>query len=458
MAHTTTWQFRTIEDGQKAQNPTHREHLKELVESLVRETIQNSLDATLRPAESSGTPVTRVVFTLGQVSKADIQQFTDGLWPHLSAASDILPDGLPIDNPQIPFLSIEDFGTRGLVGDPELFDENLPSPINGDKKNHFYHFWHAVGQSPGEHKRRGSWGVGKVVFSNASAIRSFFGLTKFIGCNDPLLMGECGIRVHQIPGDSGRYEWYGHYAEHVTTHSGRSRPRPVTDTMTLQRFREVFHLSRRDESGLSLVIPFIRREFTVNELARSTIENYFYALAVGRLEVVIRSEATEFELSGATLAAAIAQIRWPAKGGLGEAETRKLLELARWHQQLGIADFVNIKIEGTSLKPEQWPGETLAQTTARYCNGEPVALRVMVRLNRLDGQSSDDSVDVVLQRDDQLRKSNVVHMRAGITLPELREKSGAGVRGLLLVGLDEGSEQGLLDKLLQKSEGPAHRN
>lgn len=456
------WRFREIEDGQKAQNPTHREHLKGVVESLVRETIQNSLDATWRPDESSETPVTKVVFTFGTCTGAEMDAFLSGLMPHLNAAKDILPEGLPTDFSQIPFLTIEDFGTRGLVGDPNLFTENLPTPINGDKKNHFYHFWHAVGQSPGEHKRRGSWGVGKIVFSSASTIRSFFGLTRFHGRSDALLMGEAGLRVHEVTGEVGRYDWYGYFAEHqsIAKAAGTAtRPYPVTDRATVAKFQRSFKLVRRDnEAGLSIVVPFVRKEFNPAELARFTIENYFYAVAAGRLEVTINSDRQHFHLTKDRLAEVIDHLEWPPRSG-GKAEMHKLLDLARWHQQLGAVDLLKLTTSTTcAIDRDQWPGESLKESAARFSVGEPVALRIVVPVKEIASERREDSLDLVLQRDDTLRKGNVIHMRAGLTIPDLRDKSGPGVRGLLMVGVDDRVEQGPLEKLLQKAEGPAHRN
>ena len=452
------WRFRKIEDGQKAQNPTHREHLKGVVESLVREAIQNSLDATSRSAGGAPDPVTKVVFTFGSCAGPEAAPFFSGLLPHLKAVTDILPEGLP-DTGNIPFLTIEDFGTRGLVGDPELFAENLPTPINGDKKNHFYHFWHAVGQSPGEHKRRGSWGVGKIVFSNASAIRSFFGLTRFEGGASPYLMGEAGLRVHEMSEASGRYDWYGYFAEHKVL-SSSSAPYPVADTATISKFQRLFKLGRREnDTGLSIVVPFYRREFKPMELARFAIENYFYAIAARRLEVSVISEHQSFHLTADRLDDVVDSLEWPAKATAAKGEMRKLLGLARWHQQLGDADLLklNASVE-YAINPDHWPDDSLKQSAARFSANEPVALRVVVPVKEIGGERHEESLDLVLQRDDALRKGNVVHMRAGLTLPDLRDKSGPGVRGLLLIGADDRTESGPLEKLLQKAEGPAHRN
>ena len=135
-----------MEDGQKYVEPTHREHLATggLVEPLVREAIQNSLDATLDGK------VTKVVFTLGQAEAPEVRPYLKTLRPHLEAITRSLPEGIPDANESIRFLAIEDYNTRGLEG-----DSTVHKPLNSDgSKNHFFRFWHQVGQSSGDFKRR----------------------------------------------------------------------------------------------------------------------------------------------------------------------------------------------------------------------------------------------------------------------------------------------------------------
>ena len=90
-------------------------------DSLVREVIQNSLDARL-----PGQGTIRVRFTFGEDGNSD-GKYYDGLISHLKSC-DLLPpkyhsmqESLPSMQEAIPFLTIEDFGTSGLDGptDPD---------------------------------------------------------------------------------------------------------------------------------------------------------------------------------------------------------------------------------------------------------------------------------------------------------------------------------------------------
>lgn len=164
MSQTPTWRFRPMEEDQKHVEPTHREHLAPggAVEPLVREAIQNSLDVT-----NEGQP-TKVVFTIGDADAAHARPYFEALRPHLEAIRRSLPEGVPQADEPVRFLTVEDYNTSGLKGDANCRNEMNPD----GSKNHFFRFWHRVGPA-NDVKRRGSWGVGKVVFSNASRIRTF---------------------------------------------------------------------------------------------------------------------------------------------------------------------------------------------------------------------------------------------------------------------------------------------
>ena len=95
-----------------------------------------------------------------------------------------------LDLRQPSFLTIEDFGTTGLIGSYETRDDQ-----------NFNDFWRRVGRSHKASNKGGSWGLGKLVFPVSSDIRTFFGLT--VRHDDPgrsLLMGQAILAGHKIDG------------------------------------------------------------------------------------------------------------------------------------------------------------------------------------------------------------------------------------------------------------------
>jgi hypothetical protein len=445
MPQEPTWRFREMEEDQKHVEPTHREHLAPggAVEPLVREAIQNSLDVTL-----DGQP-TKVAFTLGCANAANAAQYFHGLRPHLEAIRRSLPEGVPPSEDGVRFLAIEDYNTTGLKGDADMRDES-----NQDgSKNHFFRFWHRVGPAK-EFKRRGSWGVGKVAFSNASRIRTFFGLTLRSGDSSPLLMGEAGLIIHKLNGSV--YDWYGYYANHEYR-GNRRRLLPVRNSV-VSHFAQTFSLSRT-APGLSIVVPYVREEVDLNTLARAVIEQYFLPILAGRLEVVVREGSREVEIRRSTIDEVVNQLEWPSRGPSIRSEVAAILSLARWQVSLQPDEYVALKTVGAdgrySLCEDQFAEGALLRLSNDFAANNRIAVRIPVLVRSKRGSPAQEEIRVVLQRDESLRTSNIPHLRSGINISKMRSQGSPAVRGLLVVGVDA-QEQGPLDKLLQASEGPAH--
>lgn len=448
MTQAATWRFRKMDEGQKYVQPTHREHLATggLVEPLVREAIQNSLDATLDGQ------VTKVMFTLGQASATDARPYFDTLRPHLEAITSSLAEGLPAANDTVRFLAIEDYNTRGLEGNPTLHKATNPD----GSPNHFFRFWHAVGAA-GDFKRRGSWGVGKVVFSNASRIRTFFGLTLRAGDPGGLLMGEAGLTIHSLECQEDVFDWYGYFAAHEFR-NGCYVPVPAQNPDTVGAFTRVFGLTRA-APGLSILVPYVREDVELDALARAVIEQYFLPILAGRLEVTVKNGGQPITITSATIDAAVNDVTWPSRGGSSRDEIKKLLELARWQLSLRPDDYMSVQTidRPYALEAEQFPQGSLQRLSDDYALGKRVAIRVPVQVRPKTGTAASEDVCIVLEHDEALRASNVPHLRSGINISKMREQGGSGARGVLVVGPDLDT-QGELDKLLQASEGPAHIN
>ncbi|MBO3803981.1 MAG: hypothetical protein JTT11_08975 [Candidatus Brockarchaeota archaeon] len=235
-----------------------------LTESLVREAIQNSLDAKLPQSQL------RMRFALSGSSNRlppeKARRYCEGLRPHIEkVAADY---SLPREDEPMNFLVIEDFGTRGLCGDPEqAFDSDTSGP-----KNDFYYFWRNIGRSSKREAERGRWGLGKTVFPAASRINAFFGLTIRADDRKRLLMGQAVLKTHTI-GDI-RYCPYGFFAEF-----DQEFAMPVTDQELLENFCSDFGLKRTSEPGLSIVVPYFREEELLkDDIEQAVIMNYFYPI------------------------------------------------------------------------------------------------------------------------------------------------------------------------------------
>lgn len=103
------------------------------------------------------------------------------------------------------YLVIEDFGTKGLTGDP-------CANLEHERNNNFWGFFRAIGISPKGESDAGSWGLGKWVFPDASVINTYIGMTQRVDEDNWLLMGMSLLKTHHL--GSTKYRYYGSFAAH----------------------------------------------------------------------------------------------------------------------------------------------------------------------------------------------------------------------------------------------------
>ncbi len=443
------WSFRKMQRGEINADPVQEEFFtpKEgKVDGLVREGDQNTLDAQV-PGQQ-----VRVCYTFSnQPLKPDIAtKYLSGLNPHLASC------GIPLGEPltAMDYLVIEDFGTRGLQGDPEQ-DGDDPPGTAAEQKNHFYYFWRNIGRSSKGDTDRGRWGLGKTVFPAASRIRTFFGLTIRKSDGKDLLMGQSVLKVHNT--DNKRYSPYGYFG--LTDKEGFTSP--VSAKQIIDAFKADFQLSRKTEPGLSLVIPYPHEdEIHPEQVLRSTIRNYFYPILAGDLVVEVRDGAFLQVLSRETLRDVTNSLDWNSESG-GSAKDFKeklfrLFDFAKWSIALPDSKLVVLKQQTLPQYAPIWgedliPEEALPRLREQYERGERIALKVPVKVERVSLKPRIASFRVFLEKDPKLPRGEDHYVRQGITITEIqRLRSVPGVRGLLVVDDKE------LTSLLGDAENPAH--
>jgi hypothetical protein len=414
------------------------EALRSVTDALVRESIQNSLDA----AAGDG-PVT-VRFSLheraapGPVADGLRGLYVDGLAPHLSSRHSGLPEPPPLSEP-LSFMVVEDYGTRGLQGDERQYDD-LDEDI---KKNDFFYFWRNIGRTKKEMTDLGRWGLGKTVFQAASRINTFFGLTVRGDDGRALLMGQAVLKIHKVGG--ARYAPYGYFGlfdGHLAL--------PVEDAGHLQAFAGHFALDRGGRPGLSVVIPYPDREIGLRGCAEAAVRHYFFPILAGRLVVELRFDGKRVRLEALNLGDYLKKSQWAEKQGLPG-----LMELARWAiRQTGEA-HIRLKEPTAGKRPklteELFDPEQLEAARQAFAAGGPLAFHVPVAVLRARGSAAAHSgFSVFLERDERLDRPEDHFIRQGITIPEVTSLKHKGVRAIVSV------TDGALSSFLGDAENPAH--
>lgn len=431
------WHFRVMDAGEVQVDPVHDEFFKmqDLVDALVRESIQNSLDAR------RGSAKVRVRFTFATgpraLHPAAASQYFKGLREHLDAVGPSMYSVIPSEQEPVPFLLIEDFGTRGLTGNPRIDPELEES----SERNDFFYFWRNVGRSNKGEVDRGRWGLGKAVFSVASRIRTIFGLTRRADDARALLLGQSVLKTHIIDGER-RYP-YGFFAVYEKRDG---LPLPIEDPLLLERFFDDFSLART-EPGLSVIVPYFREdELTFEKIAQSVIEQYFYPITRGDLVVELIDHGGPVAISNRTIDELGVQF-----GGEDAEKIRKLAALTRWSLAEAEAARVDVARGAAGKWTEDLLGERLAELRDRFEAGERIAIRAALPIKRKRARAAASTYfDVYLEKDESLRKGDTHFIRRGITIPDVKVNVDKPARILVVV------EDEALSTFLGDAENPAH--
>lgn len=425
--------------GEVHVDPVHDEFFKaqDLADALVRESIQNSLDAR---APRSRAPVrVRFRFAAGRhaLHPDAHREYFDGLEPHLHATAKNIHTVLPRRDEAVPYLVIEDFGTRGLTGDPHI-DPELE--IDGDdRRNDFFYFWRNVGRSNKGEVDRGRWGLGKAVFTVASRIRTIFGITRRLDDDRALLLGQSVLKTHVLDGD--RIYPYGFFARFEKRNG---LPLPIEDPILLDRFVDDFGIHRL-EPGLSIVVPYFRDdELSLERTTASVVQQYFYPILRGDLVVEVADGARAERIDADSI----------ERLSASDAGVAKLCELTR--SSLARKDEERILLSERGAAAPKWDEGVLdpvvlGELRDRYASGERLAFRVPILVKRKRGRSAAGSwFDVYLEHDDSLRKAEHHFIRRGITIPDVRTNAEKAARALIVI------DEPFLSTFLGDAENPAH--
>lgn len=442
------WEFGEVPSGIKNRNPVQDEFFNSSealteVSSLVRESIQNSLDAQ---DKSGSTNRVKVRFKMGIANRDIARGYFEGLEPHLRAG---IPGGSATTNRQtFPFLIVEDFNTSGLIGDSrkdQLSNSDVP------KQNSYHYFVWAEGASAKTEGNRGRWGIGKIVFPRLSEIKSFFVLSRRVMKDAPcgieeILIGMSTLRGHRIEGKNFQPDgWW----SSKLPRSGV--PIPV-DRTVVDKFKKDWGVSRASEPGLSILIPFIPSFVTKEMIRDCVIRDYFIAIIQGLLEVEVIDSKGTYSLTKDNL----------RKECLDLGKDERVVNSKSKEEQICLIDMVedaqskstpDIVITSSKETPNKWIDVNLDPEEAKSAlelieTGQTVFCKVQVEIPSKD-QASQDSFHVYIRKYPEIR-SCAVFSREGITIPSANPSLVKD--HLVLVIANSGS----LANLLADAEGPAH--
>lgn len=436
------WCFRRKAPGEKIRNPIQGEFfateaIDGPAQALVRESVQNSLDAR------AGSEPVRIRITLASGKDALAAGAVAGLfgsaWPHYSAKGNGLHAAPTADSP-CPYLVIEDFGTKGLTGDPAQTD---PDP-NPENRNPFFLFFRAEGLSAKTGTDLGRWGIGKFVFPRSSQASTHFGLTVRHDDKRRLLLGAVTLKAHRIAGDAAMYSPDGLYGRNTES----DLVLPIDDSAGIDAFCKLFRITRMAEPGLSVVVPYVDPDITFQRLLLAAVKDYFLPVLDGRLEITLASADGVAQLRAETLENVLLENR----AMLGDA-VLATVTLARFAISAKNGSRITLAAPNPA-RAARWsedlvPPGAMTALEGALNSGNPTAVRVPVIVRPKGGSAMQSWFDIFIVRD-QGSDGRPTFIREGIIIADVRGKRAREIRSLVII------DDRPLATMLGDSENPAH--
>jgi hypothetical protein len=441
------WIFAEKSPRHKARNPLSDEFFDSPetltdVSALVRESIQNSLDARLDQTQ----PVT-VSFRIGSTSKENLAPITQGLKAHLDIALGKEPGALL--GGTCNYLVVEDFNCTGLTGSTK---QDMPDPdLPGDQQSYTY-FVHVEGDSGKGSGKGGKWGVGKIVFPKLSQIKTYFILTSRLATAAPegnmfIGLGQSITKFHRLGGV--HYEPDGWLAQ--VGENGLFEP---TTNESAEAIASAFDIDRVAKPGLSVAIPYISDSIKIESFRDAVIRQYFIPVLLGNL-ICTFSDGTGVEtvVDKSSLKEFVKKINPILTGRNDRSSEEMLLAIEVMEEYInGMAITLEHSVSKqdiNSRRPHFDEDGLIALARDHYDSERTICLEVSVVVP-VGGSTREvpDIFRVLLKKSPDLR-SSPLYSREGILVAN---KKIATPNTLVVVLV----ESGPLADLLGSAEGPAH--
>jgi hypothetical protein len=470
------WIFDEHEMGRKERNPVNEEFFANNtpLAAIIREGIQNSLDAADGSADSEGNPLlvrVRLYFSgFGPSALAGsvYSKYRANAEEHYRMPKNGLPSGIPDESDPCPFFVIEDFRTTGLTGD------TFAKPPDGCKKkekNYYNYFFRENLTDKGDNGSLGSWGAGKAVFQRASRLKTSFAYTvRESGTPRAFLAGTVTLQVRE-DGEGRTWDpdgWFGIELKKDPDNPKKLLKQPIPCDHALARdFLRDFRLERGDEPGTSIVVPYVAGDeedvsrddaATLDEMVRVALAHFLPAVLRGMLVVDVSCGAEPvFRLDAAMASAAAVRLG----DGTGEVKGATALHEAIVRDAVSPAFPPERRFRLYERDPgHEWgeglfPEGCLPAVREAVRSGETVVFEVPISVQTKSGRPVFDYFLVALRKTRTGKSYRPLFYRGGLLIDDVTARVPADIVSAVLVERHP-ERAGLLVSMLTAAEPPSH--
>ena len=390
------WFFPPLLPSQVETEVTQRDQFSnddiELSETIVREVIQNSLDAAIDDSSTVS-----VSFRFLEKSEKLTETFMKPLFKEQEEHAKVAGlEDVDFTNPRA--LVIEDFGTKGLTGSLDTKDEN-----------NFSDFWRRHGKSHKTGKSRGRWGLGKLVYSTTSQIGVFWGAT--VRAEDPNihLMGQTVLNLRKYKGKE--YPPHAFFSDiNSPGDPYKEIPVPIKNRKLVNEFVERFSLERSKKPGLSIIIPFPNPSFKLERMISVAISNYFYPIVTNQLTL----KFNETEINSANVR------NYAHKYASADITDIDILfdfikAVNSYKDELKLIlnkEYINERLTKNDLNEKVFKA-----TKTKFDNNELISFKIPLILKKKNNRKVQTFFEVYIQKPSNLEVGRDLYVRDGLTLP-----------------------------------------
>ena len=477
------WAFKIKQDDDPSASFDVYEHFKDsIVDALVREAGQNSIDA------SRDNQKVKLKFKLGELSNAFRDEFLGGKLPTHLSMQDAL-DGNDKDlfeelrdtfyddkwKAKLNYLLIEDYGTKGLAGDHMVMGKRILKPNTTEetlasKHNRFRMFHWDWGGHKGENSTfGGSWGYGKASLTLASKIKTIMTLStkNRIPMNDEtceqILFGHCIISPH-INSNGDEFRYYGHYCilenntklPYSSIENGNEKLNEFKKALGIERTNSL------DDAGLSVLILWPQEELTFASITRSVIRNFSLAIQKDFIEFeVVDFSGKKISINADNVEKLIKNeelIKWK-KNNISSKELLNLNQLVKANVEPLELSLSEPKYNVNNLIADMSDDQKL--DWYQYFNDQEndeirkVRVTVPIRVKKT-GEIKHGHFDVTFMMTDEVDESKTFFQRHIIRVLGNESKSDSKFANVIALTYISNEQENCLHSFLRSAEGPSH--
>jgi len=278
-----------------------------------------------------------------------------------------------------------------------------------------------------------------------------FALSRREDDNRTVLMGSLTLRTRKV--DGVKYtpdSWFG---EPEPGEDEGGIIQPIEDAAVTKAFTSDFHITRTNEAGTSIVVPWCDATLTRRAVAEAVIESNFIPIITGAIEVTIGSGsgADDLTLSAETIEDVLNRLELENVDDLLAG-----VRLAQWARTEGQIERV-AAVHNQTSPSVKWEQYSLAEGDReklrnRFDAGKPIAIRVPVPMMRYDRDTPRTShLDVFVHRMETGSTVRPVFVRGSVVVPDHKIKRVTGAVAIIRASDDE------LGNLLRSAEDPGHK-